>query len=162
MSGGICYYCTTILNYPQATGGAATTGAATTGAATDISTLVNKGNVFLKQGNYVQAILYYDKSLAKDPNYKEALVNKGNALYHEGNNAKAIQYYNKALAIDPNNKSASHNKNVASHPRSGSSSSPGTKHHTEHQQKHHVIKALLFSQHKLIEWLETQFSRYKK
>ena len=33
--------------------------------------------LFYSQGNYTQAIKYYDKALAIDPNDKDALNNKG-------------------------------------------------------------------------------------
>ena len=69
-------------------------------------TLFNQAT-FYDQGNYTQAIQYYDKALAIDPNYKEALSGKGsaldgigNAFYNQGNYTQAIQYYNKALAIN--------------------------------------------------------------
>jgi tetratricopeptide (TPR) repeat protein len=54
-----------------------------------------------------QAMQYYDKALAIDPNYKEALSGKGsaldgigNAFYNQGKYTRSIQYYNKALAIN--------------------------------------------------------------
>jgi tetratricopeptide (TPR) repeat protein len=54
------------------------------------------------QGNYAQAVEYFDKALAIDPNYKFALNGKGWALYYQGNYAQAIPLFDKALAIDPN------------------------------------------------------------
>jgi hypothetical protein len=73
----------------------------------DVSTLVNQGDALFNQGNYTQAIQYYDKALAIHPNYKNALNGKGsaldgigNAFYNQGNYTQAIQYYNKALSIN--------------------------------------------------------------
>ena len=72
--------------------------------------MVNKGDAFYNQGNYTQAIQYYDKALATDPNDKYALDGKGNALHNQGNNKLAIQYYDKALAIDPHYMDAIYDK----------------------------------------------------
>jgi tetratricopeptide (TPR) repeat protein len=65
------------------------------------------------QGNYEEAITYFDKALAIDPNYKEALNGKGDALVDQGNYEEAITYFDKALAIDPNYKLALNNKGYA-------------------------------------------------
>ena len=72
----------------------------------DPTTLIKKGNTLFYQGNYTQAMQYYDKALAIDPNIEEAPTGKGTALYGLGNYIQALQYFNKALAIDPNNKVA--------------------------------------------------------
>ena len=47
--------------------------------------LNGKGNALYSQGNYTQAIQYYDKALAVDPNDKDALNGKGDALYSLAN-----------------------------------------------------------------------------
>ena len=107
MSGGTCYQCI-ILNTPQASVGAAvsgeanggsTTGVAATGregpdraAADDISTLVDTGNAFFRQGNYEGAIQYDDRALTIDPNNKDVLFNIGNVLFSQGNYEQAMQY----------------------------------------------------------------------
>src|SRR5215467_2126576 len=65
----------------------------------DPTTLIKKGNTLFYQGNYTQAIQYYDKALAIDPNNKVALANKGNALVQLGNYTQSIQYYDK-LPVD--------------------------------------------------------------
>ncbi len=64
-------------------------------------------------GKYAEAIQYFDKALAVDPNYKLALNDKGNALYRLGEYAEAIQSYDKALAVDPNYKLALNGKGFA-------------------------------------------------
>jgi tetratricopeptide (TPR) repeat protein len=43
------------------------------------------------QGNYTQAIQYFDKALAIDPNFRNALYSKGDALNYLGNYTQAIQ-----------------------------------------------------------------------
>ena len=52
---------------------------------TNVTTLINKGNALSRLGNYTQAIQYYDKALAIDPNNAIALYNKGNTLNNLGN-----------------------------------------------------------------------------
>ena len=42
--------------------------------------MYNKGNTLYHLGKYNQAIGYYDKVLAIDPNHVKALNNKGNSL----------------------------------------------------------------------------------
>jgi tetratricopeptide (TPR) repeat protein len=46
----------------------------------DFATLDNKGFALYSLGKYNEAIIYYDKSLAIDPNYTTALNNKALAL----------------------------------------------------------------------------------
>ena len=57
-------------------------------------------------GNHGQAITYYDKALAIDPNNFAALTNKGAVLDSLRNYTQAITYLDKALAIDPNSVNA--------------------------------------------------------
>jgi tetratricopeptide (TPR) repeat protein len=56
--------------------------------------------------NYTQAIQYFDKALAIDPNDEAALNDRGWALNGLGNYTGAITYLDKALAINPNDKYA--------------------------------------------------------
>ena len=58
----------------------------------------------------MDAIIYYDKALAIDPNDEDVLSSKGAALDNLGKHSEAIIYYNKALAIDPKNTFALTNK----------------------------------------------------
>jgi Tfp pilus assembly protein PilF len=76
----------------------------------NVSALLSRGDIFYDQGNYKQAIQYYDNALAIDPNYKYALYGKGDSLNSLGNYTQAIQYYDKALAMDPNYKYALYGK----------------------------------------------------
>jgi tetratricopeptide (TPR) repeat protein len=52
----------------------------TTLASKDVFALVDNGNALFKQGNYTQALQYYDKALDIDPNSQEALAGKGQLL----------------------------------------------------------------------------------
>ena len=62
----------------------------------------------------LEAIEYYDKALAIDPDYVNALANKGLALYNLERHLEAIEYYDKALAIDPDYVNALANKGLDS------------------------------------------------
>ena len=68
--------------------------------------LGNKADTLYSQGNYTQAIQYYDRAFAVDPNDTYALNGKGNSLNGNGNYTQAIQSFDKALAIDPKDSSA--------------------------------------------------------
>jgi tetratricopeptide (TPR) repeat protein len=62
----------------------------------------NKGAALNILGNYAQAVGYFDKALAINPNFTLALTNKGNSLDGLGRHKEAIALYDKALAINPN------------------------------------------------------------
>jgi tetratricopeptide (TPR) repeat protein len=47
--------------------------------------LIDKGLTLENQGNDTEAIQYYGKALAIDPQYKAALFDKAAALYNSGN-----------------------------------------------------------------------------
>ncbi len=79
----------------------------------NVSSLTGKGDALYYQEKYDQAIQYYDKALAIDPNDTYALSSKGYALDGLGKYEEAIQYYDKALAIDPNDANALNGKGYA-------------------------------------------------
>ncbi|MYF36102.1 MAG: tetratricopeptide repeat protein [Synechococcus sp. SB0678_bin_12] len=64
--------------------------------------LNNLGVALYQQGKLQEAIDYYKKALAIDPNFVNALSSLGAALIQLGEAQEAIYYYKKALAIDPN------------------------------------------------------------
>jgi tetratricopeptide (TPR) repeat protein len=68
----------------------------------NLTSLYNQATDLYRQGRYEEAIAYYDKALAIDPNDVDALNYKGAALYRQGKHQEAITYFDKALAIDPN------------------------------------------------------------
>ena len=53
-------------------------------SSSDVSALVKNGDALNNLGNYTEAIQYYEKALAIDPNNKIALNGKGDALSHIG------------------------------------------------------------------------------
>jgi tetratricopeptide (TPR) repeat protein len=75
------------------------------------SVLINKGiDLIYNQGNYTEAIKYFDKILSVDPNNVNATFFKGAALNSLGESNQAIPLINKAiilsdklLAVDPHN-----------------------------------------------------------
>ena len=79
----------------------------------NVSSLTGKGDALYYQEKYDQAIQYYDKALAIDPNDTYALSSKGYALDGLGKYEEAIEYYDKGLAIDPNDANALNGKGYA-------------------------------------------------
>ncbi|MGD9673462.1 MAG: tetratricopeptide repeat protein [Candidatus Nitrosocosmicus sp.] len=80
---------------------------------TSLDELYEKATQLHDAGNYDEAITYYDKVLAIDPNDVYALGNKGGALFNLGKYDEAITYYDKVLVIDPNDVYALGNKGGA-------------------------------------------------
>jgi len=81
--------------------------------ATDIESLIEQGNTAYDLGRSEEAVQYYDRALAIDPEDTEALVDKGLALEDLDRTEEAIQYYDRALAIDPGEVDAQNNKESA-------------------------------------------------
>src|SRR5215813_12966402 len=79
----------------------------------DFLTPYYKGMAYLEIGNYTEAILYFDKALAINPNYTLALNNKGAALYGLGIYNESIAYFDKALSVNPAYTTALYNKGAA-------------------------------------------------
>jgi tetratricopeptide (TPR) repeat protein len=75
--------------------------------------LGNKGVALDVMGRHEEAIEWYDKVLAIDPNDVKALNNKGAALDLLKRHKKAIKWLDKALAIDPHYVIALGNKGLA-------------------------------------------------
>ena len=68
----------------------------------DIRELDLKGLVLHFLGKNNEAISFFDKALAINPNDVDVLTNKGIALHFLGKNNEAISFFDKALAINPN------------------------------------------------------------
>ena len=79
----------------------------------DFLTLFYKGMAYLNAGNYSEAIPYFDKTLAINPNYPLTLNNKGAALYGLGKYNESIAYFDKALSVNPGYTTALYNKGAA-------------------------------------------------
>jgi tetratricopeptide (TPR) repeat protein len=68
----------------------------------NVETLLNKGIGLQSLGKYQEAIGYYDRALAVEPNNLIALNKKGQALVGLGRYQEAISSFDKALSIEPN------------------------------------------------------------
>jgi tetratricopeptide (TPR) repeat protein len=79
----------------------------------DFLTPYYKGMAYLDVGNYTEAIPYFDKALAINPNYTFALNNKGAALYGLAIYNDSIAYFDKALSVNPRYTTALYNKGAA-------------------------------------------------
>ena len=79
----------------------------------DFLTPYYKGMAYLDVGNYTEAIAYFDKVLAINPNNSLALNNKGAALYGLGIYNESIAYFDKALSVNPGYTTALYNKGAA-------------------------------------------------
>ena len=79
----------------------------------DFLTPYYKGMAYLNAGNYAEAIPYFDKALAINPNYSLTLNNKGAALYGLGIYNESIAYFDKALSVNPYYTTALYNKGAA-------------------------------------------------
>ena len=75
-----------------------------------ILSLIQTGAELSQIGNYMNAIICYDKALVIDPDDSNVLVNKGDALTNLGSYEEATQCYDKVLAQKPNSSMALYNK----------------------------------------------------
>ena len=69
-----------------------------------VNDAVRNGTALEQSGNIKEAIKYYDKALAIQPNNTDLLVAKGDALSKLRNYTGAIKYYSKVLAAYPNSR----------------------------------------------------------
>jgi tetratricopeptide (TPR) repeat protein len=69
-----------------------------------VNDAVRNATALEQSGNIKEAIKYYDKALAIQPNNTDLLVAKGDALSKLRNYTEAIKYYSKVLAAYPNSR----------------------------------------------------------
>lgn len=62
---------------------------------------LKQSDALLEQGDYQQALQYYEKALKLDPKNARAWNNKGKALGWLGRDEEAIKSYEKAIELDP-------------------------------------------------------------
>ena len=65
------------------------------------NSILDEGNRLFLQGNFEQAINYYDKILGDDPKHVSSLNNKGYALSKLKDFTNAMKCYDTALKISP-------------------------------------------------------------
>jgi Flp pilus assembly protein TadD len=73
----------------------------------------NRGNAYLKLGNYTQAIGDYDRAIEINPKRAEIYYNRGFAHGRLGNQRQAIGDYDKTIEIDPRHAKAFNNRGIA-------------------------------------------------
>ena len=75
--------------------------------------LFYQGNAKSFSGKYEEAIEYYSKAIALNPQFANAYNNRGNAKYSLGENEEAIKDYNQAIELNPQHASAYNNRGIA-------------------------------------------------
>ena len=69
--------------------------------------LAKSGKKYLDDGNYNDALSFFDQALALEPNNPDILNLKGVALRSLGRYDEASECYNKSLELDPRDKASS-------------------------------------------------------
>jgi len=73
----------------------------------EISDLVQKGETFLENGNYSEALACFEQAILLDGSDPELWNFKAVSLRSMGRYEEAIDCFNKSLEIDPRDKNAS-------------------------------------------------------
>ncbi len=74
-----------------------------------IDALFLLGTLYLQQGNYDTACIFFKKTLTLVPNHAMALCNLGTALQRSGNLDEAITSYRKTISLKPDDADAHYN-----------------------------------------------------
>jgi tetratricopeptide (TPR) repeat protein len=73
----------------------------------EIENLVQKGNIFLKDGKFDDALVFFEKALFLNQDDPDLWNYKGIALRSLGRYEEAMDCFNKSLEIEPRDKFAS-------------------------------------------------------
>ena len=73
----------------------------------EIQDLVAKGQSFLKDGKFNDALSFFEQALLLNPDDPDLWNHKGIALRSMGRYEEAMECFNKSLKIDPRDKNAS-------------------------------------------------------
>ena len=73
----------------------------------EIQNLVAKGQSFLKDGKFNDALGFFEQALLLNPDDPDLWNHKGIALRSMGRYEEAMECFNKSLKIDPRDKNAS-------------------------------------------------------
>ncbi len=76
----------------------------------DADYYVERGDEYLYQGNYKQAIADYDKAIELDPSCATAYNNRGITYRKQGDYERAIVDHNKAIELEPDYATAYNNR----------------------------------------------------
>ena len=68
----------------------------------EIERWMDQGKILLKQGNYEEALIFFEKVIACNPSHTDAYNEKGKALDQLKRYEEAIEVADKAIALDPN------------------------------------------------------------
>ncbi|VEP12651.1 Tetratricopeptide repeat protein,protein kinase family protein [Hyella patelloides LEGE 07179] len=78
--------------------------------ATNVTALIDKGNVLTKLKQHKEAIKAYDRAIAVNPNSHLAWLNRGNAFFALGRFDEALKSFDRALKIAPESYLTWHNR----------------------------------------------------
>ena len=73
----------------------------------EIQNLVAKGKSFLEDGNFTDALGFFEQALLLNQDNPDLWNHKGIALRSMGRYEEAMECFNKSLKIDPRDKNAS-------------------------------------------------------
>jgi Flp pilus assembly protein TadD len=73
----------------------------------DVSELLEKGARLLLDGNFEDALSYFEQALILEPQNSTLWNKKGSALRSLGRYDEALECFNRALELDPSDKRAS-------------------------------------------------------
>ena len=74
---------------------------------------INRGDIYVKQGNDDRAIADYSKAIKLDPKYAKAYYNRGNAYAEKGEYDRAIADYTKVVELNSKDAQAYYNRGLA-------------------------------------------------
>jgi len=77
------------------------------GIVPNVSELLEKGSVLLFEGNFEDALSYFEQALILEPQNSTIWNKKGSALRSLGRYDDALECFNRALELDPSDKKAS-------------------------------------------------------
>jgi Flp pilus assembly protein TadD len=67
----------------------------------DISELIKKGSQLIIDGNFEEALSYFEQAMIIQPNNPDLLNKKGVALRGLGRYDEALECFNRSLQLDP-------------------------------------------------------------
>lgn len=67
----------------------------------DISELIKKGSQLIIDGNFEEALSYFEQAMVMQPNNPDLLNKKGVALRGLGRYDEALECFNRSLQLDP-------------------------------------------------------------
>jgi len=73
----------------------------------NVSELLEKGVSLLVEGNFEDALSYFEQALLLEPTNSEIWNKKGSTLRSLGRYDEALECFNRALELDPSDKGAS-------------------------------------------------------